>query len=486
MASTTPPPMGGPGGSNDQARRMAQQCFLRGSEVFKRGDFDYAIKLFKEACKHAPDQLVYRQHLRLTAKKKFDNNKRGSRVAALTTVGARTGLKTAKARKDYYHALECCEDILSENPWDAGVLLEMADIFEHLGHTEIAVWSAEGAMERDPQDPTVNRALAGVYERTGSFLKALNCWERVRKARPGDQEADRKMKDLAANATINRGGYERADSFHQAIADKAKTQGILDERKGGAESAEMRVNQQVAELQQKIQDQPTEPSNYVQLSHILRRQGKLDDARAIMEKASQATGGHPDAQDVLSEIGMEQLRMDLTIAKKLLAEKPSDPGIQKQVQDLTQRLESFELREYQRRSERNPLDLNLRAELGVRLAKAGLYDQAIVELQKARGCAERRVEILSWIGRSFQAKRNLRMAKRYFEEALGSLNAGDLDNLKELRYVLGRVAEEMGDKDAAIQHYEELAAMDYGFRDVGQRLDALSSTPGDAPSGTEE
>ena len=78
------------------------------------------------------------------------------------------------------------------------------------------------------------------------------------------------------------------------------------------------------------------------------------------------------------------------------------------------------------------------------------------------------------------------MAKRYYEEALGSLNAGDSDNLKELRYVLGRVAEEMGDKDSAVQHYEELAAMDYGFRDIAQRLDALSTGPTDAPSGTEE
>jgi tetratricopeptide (TPR) repeat protein len=400
-------------------------------------------------------------------------------------MGARTGLRAAKAKKDYYHALECCEDILSENPWDASALLDMAGVFEHLGLMEIAVWSAEGAMERDPADPTVNRALAGLYEKAGQFLKAINCWERVRKAKPADQEADRKMKDLAASATINRGGYERADSFHQAVADKAKTQGILDERKGGAESAEMRAQQQTADVQQRIQDTPTEPSNYLQLSQTLRRQGKLDDASALLQQALQATGGHADLQDALSEIEMERARAELAIAKKRAAANPNDADAQKLVQDLTRTCADSELREYQRRSERNPLDLNLRTELGVRLAKAGLYDQAIVELQKARGCSERRVEILTCIGRSFQAKRNLRMAKKHYEDALAALNANDQDNFKELHYVLGRVAEEMGDKENAVQHYEELAGLDYSFRDVGQRLDTLSTRP-DATQGTEE
>src|SRR2546428_101683 len=96
MASTTPPSAGSSSPVNEQARRMAQQSFARGTEVFKTGDYVYAIKLFKDACKFAPDQLVYRQHLRISAKKKFDNNKRGSRLAAVTTVKARASLKAAK------------------------------------------------------------------------------------------------------------------------------------------------------------------------------------------------------------------------------------------------------------------------------------------------------------------------------------------------------------------------------------------------------
>jgi tetratricopeptide (TPR) repeat protein len=451
---------------------MAQQCFARGNEVFKTGDYNYAIKLFKQSCKFVPDQLVYRQHLRAAAKKKFNNNKRGSRLAAVTTVGTRASLKAAKAKKDFYRALECCEDILSENPWDPGVLLDMAEIFEQLNLLEHAVWCADGAMERDPNDPTVNRACAKFYEKHGDFTKAINCWERVKKARPADQEADRKMKDLAASDTIDRGRYEGAESFTRAIADKAKTQELLDETKGGA--GETRFAHQLSELQVRIAKEPTELPAYLQLSQLYRRQAKLDEARAIMEKARDATGGHPDALAELAEIEIDRLKGELAVAKRQASEKPGEAAAQKAVLEIARALNEFELREFQRRVERMPTDLNLRVELGIRLTRAGQFDQAITELQKARSAPGRKADALIWIGHSFRAKKNPRMAKRHYEEALEAVGAADPDVLKELRYLLGRVSEDMGDKPTAVQHYEEVAAIDYGYRDVAQRLDALS------------
>lgn len=461
---------------NEQSRRAAQQCFARGTEVFKRGDYKYAIQLFKEACKFAPEQLVYRQHLRVAAKLKFGNNKKGSAVARLTTVGSRASLKAAKAKKDYYRALECCEDILSENPWDSHVLLELAEVFEHLGLLDHAVWSAEGAMERDPADANVNRSLAHFYEKHGDFTKAIDCWERVKKARPADQEADRKMKDLAASHTIDRGRYEEAKSFTQAIADKAKTQELLDETKGGGGDA--RFATQIADLLQRVQKAPAELPPYLQLSQIYRRTGKLEQARELMDKAREATGGHPDALTELADIEADRIRHDLTVAKKQAAEKPDDAAAQKRVQDLTRTLNDFELREYQRRCEHMPSDTNLRVELGIRLAKAGLYDQAITELQKALGNPHRKTDVLMWIGRSFHAKKNPRMAKRHYEQALESLGAADQERFKELHYLLGRVCQDMGDAGAATQHYEEVAAIDYAYRDVAQRLDALAAAHG--------
>lgn len=473
MAKTRPPSGAGPGGSSPAARQAAQQCFVRGVEVFKKGDFKYAVTLFKDACKLAPEQLVYRQHLRISAKKKFDNNKRGSRLASITTVGARTGLKAARAKKEWLRALECCEDCLSENPWDSGVLLDLAAICDELGWKEVAIWSAEVALERDPMDPGVNRALARLYNKHGFFTKAIDCWERVKKACPADEEADRMMKDLAASATIDRGGYEGAQSFTRAVADKTKTQELLDEAKGG--TGETRFGGQIADLEQKIRAKPTEIGPYMQLSHIHRKMGKLDQARAIMEKAKDATGGNPDVITELAEIDFDQLKADLAIAEKQAAEKPNDAEAQTKAQEAARTLNDFELREFQRRADRFPTDMGLRADLGIRLAKAGRYDEAIPELQKAKNAPGRKQDATVWLGHCFRAKKNPRLAKKSFEEALAGITQGDQKNFLDLHYCLACVCEELGEKSEAIKHFDEVAGIDYAYRDVAARLDKLSS-----------
>lgn len=461
-------------GTSDEARRMAAQSFARANDVIRKGDHDYAITLLKQACKFVPEQMAYRQALRAVAKKKFDNNKRGSRWQRCTTVKSRATLKAAKAKKDYHRAIEASEDVLSENPWDSGILLEQAELFDALGLIDLAVWSAENALERDTNDATVNRALAIFYEKRGAFMKAINCWERVKKARPADEEADRRMKDLAASATIDKGGYDKAESFTHAIADKAKTQELLDDVKGGT-VGESRVNHQIEELQRKIKADPTIVGPYLQLAQLYRRHARFDEATALIQRGVDATGKHPDALAEQAEIEMDRLKADLAVAEKQFQSKPNDAAAKKRYQDAARTLNDYELREFQRRCELLPTDMSLRCELGIRFAKSGLFDQAIAELQKARNDPRRKTTVLTWLGRSFHAKKNPRLAHRHYKEALESLGPTEQDAQKELHYLLGRVSEELGDKVAALQHYEEVAAQDYGYKDVAKRVESLQS-----------
>ena len=48
------------------------------------------------------------------------------------------------------------------------------------------------------------------------------------------------------------------------------------------------------------------------------------------------------------------------------------------------------------------------------------------------------------------------------------------ENFKALHYRLGRVAEALGNNEAAEEHYNEVAAKDYTFLDVAQRLRRLT------------
>src|SRR5947209_6801147 len=96
------------------------------------------------------------------------------------------------------------------NPWDKGTHLRMAEAFDDLDLLSLAVWTLEQIRGVYPQDPKVNRPLARLYEKRGNFTQAIALYELIRKAVPQDVEAQHKVKDLAASATIAKGRYQEA------------------------------------------------------------------------------------------------------------------------------------------------------------------------------------------------------------------------------------------------------------------------------------
>src|SRR5205809_768385 len=119
-------------------------------------------------------------------------------------------LKAAKRCRDYLKAIEHGEQVLCRNPWDMGTQMDMAEAFDALGLSDLAVFSLDQARQKYPKDATLNRALARLFEKRGDYPKAIILWQLVKEAAPHDVEASHKAKDLAASETIQRGQYEEA------------------------------------------------------------------------------------------------------------------------------------------------------------------------------------------------------------------------------------------------------------------------------------
>ena len=61
-------------GEADNPRlQKAKTFFTYGNDAALKSNHDYAIQMYKEACKLAPDNLTYRQALRGIARRKFNN-----------------------------------------------------------------------------------------------------------------------------------------------------------------------------------------------------------------------------------------------------------------------------------------------------------------------------------------------------------------------------------------------------------------------------
>src|SRR6185312_1249873 len=122
--------------------------------------------------------------------------------------------------RDYLKVLEHGERLMTRNPWDVGAQMDMADAAEVLGLLDLAIWNLEQARQKAAADVHLNRALAHLYEKRGNFTQAIALWELVRKVKPGDIEAQHKIKDLAADDTIARGQYHATINPGEETAEK--------------------------------------------------------------------------------------------------------------------------------------------------------------------------------------------------------------------------------------------------------------------------
>ncbi len=457
-------------------RRVAAERFDRANQVIATGDFDYGVQLLLTCCKLDPANMLFRQTLRRTQKAKFNNNLRGSRLAMLTTARTRARLKAAKRSRDFPKVLEHGEEILSRNPWDQGVQMDMAEAADALGLIDVAIFILDQARQKFPKDPTLNRALARLFEKRGNFSHAISLWQQVNEAVPSDVEAAHKAKDLAASETIQRGQYEQSLSGERA----AITGPNATPKQGEPVD---RVSRDAAPILARIEANPTDANLYSQLAGVYRRYNQLDRSRAALEQGLGPTGNAFQLQIELMEMDLEPLRRNLIIAEEKMRERAAGQGddddagptpeeLKKIRQRLKKEINSREIELFRLRADRFPQEMGHRLELGYRLMRADQLDEAISELQQARKEAKHAGRAAMYLGLCFKRRNNWRLAMRNFEEALAQVPVNDEANRKEILYQLAQGHAEAGDFAKALDIGHELANLDYSFKEIAKLIDA--------------
>lgn len=463
-----------------ESRQIAAERFERANQVAASGNFDYAIQLLLTCCKIDPSNFLFRQTLRRTQKAKYNNNLRGSRLAFLTTMRSRAKLKAAKRMRDYWRVLELGEQILSRNPWDTGVQMDMAEAADAVGLLDHAIFFLDQARQKDPKDPTLNRALARLFEKRGNYTHAIGLWQLVKEKVPSDVEAAHKAKDLAASATIARGGYGDGSSERPltpaASSSNAPRPGT--EQMPAPESGD-RASREAAPILARLDTNPTDAHLYLQLANVYRRGNQPDRARAALEQGLGPTGNDFRLRIELMEMDLDIYRKNLDVADRRLAkaEAGEDEGrhspddIRRIRNKLLREIASREIELVRLRADRFPQDLSHRLELGMKLAQADQIDEAIVELQQARKDPKFLWKAATQLGICFKRRNNWRLAQRNFEEALTQIPPGDEEGRKEILYHLSSGLAESGELQRAIDLGHDLANIDYGYRDIGRLLD---------------
>ena len=315
--------------------------------------------------------------------------------------------------------------------------MDMAEAADELGQLDLAAWLLEQARQKSQTLPALNRALARLYEKRGNFTQAIALWNLVRKARPADKEADRKLKDLAVNETIARGNYEGAvadagavpkpggdPSAEQTRSKEYRLAGAAPAHGGDPANAAPpptdRAGREAAPIRARLQADLTNVNLHLQLAAVYRRNGDLEHARSVLQEGLGPTGNAFELGAELTDLEIEPFRQNLALTEERYKAHPDDEELRRLRIRLRKEINTRELELHRRKAERFPTEMSHRYEVGVRLLRGGQIDEAIQELQAARGDPRQRWQSQIQLGHCFKARNNWRLAHAQLRGGLAS------------------------------------------------------------------
>lgn len=448
-------------------RRRLQQCFEHGSKSAAKGDFDYAADMFTQCVLGDPGNLIYVQQFLGNLYRKYNNNKKGSKLAALSGVGLKGAIKKHSLQKDWLGVIKSGLDMLKLNPWDVSTLTGMAAAAEALHYDETQLALLRSALDVNPKDPDVNRLCAKALARIGQFDQAIACWHRVQQAKPADQEAQRAISDLAVAKTISHGGYESKQASSAASAARSARHDAPSEVDTVAAAAQ--VEPRDKQLEKLIVRKPEELANYLELADLYAAREELERCEQVLTQALQVAGGDLALRERLEDVQMHRVARQAAVAEQR-ARSEKTPEAVELAKKLRAEQNRAELEVYRARAERYPTNASLRFEVGLRLKRGGQFNEAIQAFQLARADVKRKAAVHLELGECFQYIKQYKLAMGNYETALESVGDREEELRKLVLYRAGVLAFGLKDIDAAEKHLTELASLEFGYKDVPDRL----------------
>jgi tetratricopeptide (TPR) repeat protein len=446
----------------DQKRLM--QCYRTGTVA--AANVDYAVDMFAQCVLGDPGNPVFLHAFLEALKRKFAGKKAGSLTALFATGGR--GLKKLAATAQWREVLKQGVEAIKANPGDHAALLTMAEAAGNMMWPEAQGRYLRAALDAAPADAEVNRQCAKYAASQGNFDQAIECWRRVSRIKGLGEEAERAIAQLSVDKTIAAG--------HGLIGRGAG--------KPAAGPATGAAADPIAALRQRIQQQPADIDAYLELADLLERDAKTDEAEKVLAKALSASGNELKVREHVEDRQLRWGRAKVMVAEKR-AQEQDTPENRATLERLRAVYIKQEIDVYAARCERYPENTTWKYELAMRLKAAGNYAEAIRGFQEVLQDARRKGAVALELGECFQKIKQYPLAMQNYQTAVDSLTDREMELRKRALYRAGVLATGLNDVDAAQKYLGTLAGLDFGYRDVAERLDKLGPARDKGTSETE-
>ncbi len=437
----------------------AEQFFERARTVAETDNFDYAIDLYLEGIRCAPEQLE-KGHFALYGLALHRQSNGGKKPSVADKVKRLRG-KTPLDR------MINAEYLLAKDP-------------EHLPHAEAmlkaavagdykktARWIADMVFQSNnaASKPSLSTylLLKDSYVAIGEVERAVIACQIATRLKPNDGDLADEYKNLSAELAVVSGKYDSEEDFRHSIKDRQQ-QEKLHAQEGVVKTQDFKTSF-IEDARKSLADDPNLPNNIFKLAEALADLEKDDADNEAMDLLN-------DAYETKKDFSFSRLASEINIRqlKRKIRQAESD---QQEKELLLEKLKNIELEHYKLCIKNYPTDLRVKYEYAVRLLRNEQYDDAIPMFQEAQRDPRFKIAAMGKIGLSFFKKGWFTDAIDVFTKAISSYEIKDDAISKELQYNLARSCEENGDTEKALQVYREIAQVDFAYKDVKERINEL-------------
>jgi thioredoxin-like negative regulator of GroEL len=224
------------------------------------------------------------------------------------------------------------------------------------------------------------------------------------------------------------------------------------------------------QLQKKLAGSPTDFETAFELADLLEREASIEEAEKVLVNVLAASGNDLKVREHLEDRQIRWAKRKVMLAEKQVQTTDSE-GNRETLDRLRTALVKQEIDIFAARVERYPDNVAWKFELAIRLKTAGSPAEAIKYFQQVQIDSRRRGAVALELGECFQYP----LAMRNYQAAVESLGDREIELRKRALYRAGVLAAAMKDRDAALKFLSNLAEIDFGYRDVAQRLEKLNA-----------
>jgi tetratricopeptide (TPR) repeat protein len=456
----------------DAALREAKAFFERAEEVAATSNYDYAIDMYFEGLRRAPE-AVEEGHKPLHQMALTRKSRGGKKPSVVDK------LKHSRA-KDPLDRMLNAEYLMAKDPDHLPYAALTLKAAIEGGYRKVAGWIADLLFQSqdvsNKSAPETYLLLKDSYSQLGQFEKAIKACQYAIKLRPNDATLQTDLRDLYAQLTVQKGRYGEEGDFRKSIKDREEQEKLHDQDRI-IKSLDYRVRA-VQDAKKALEEKPDVAVNIFRLADALADMAQdqyENEAIGLLEKTYTERRDFSFKQH-LGKIRLRQLRRRIRQAKARLRTEPKNEQARSELTAAESQFNATELEHYRLCVENYPTDMRMKYQLGLCLMKNNQYDEAIPMFQDARKDPHTKVAAMNNMGVCFYMKEWFTDAIDVFKQAIESYEIKDDDVGKDLRYNLARAYEQQGRMTEALELYRKLAQVDYGYKDVRERVDRLRKT----------